>query len=56
MILDKVFYGIIDQGDNCLIIYDAPQEDQLYDSTLVTLKNITQVVNGLFDKATKLQV
>ncbi|TIB70718.1 PCI-domain-containing protein [Wallemia mellicola] len=55
MILDKVFYGIIDQGNNCLIVFDPPQEDHLYDTTLDTLKNVTQVVSGLFEKTAALQ-
>ncbi|TIA99790.1 hypothetical protein E3P94_02036 [Wallemia ichthyophaga] len=37
MILDKVFYGIIDQGNNCLIVFDPPHQDHLYDATLKTL-------------------
>ncbi|TIB11714.1 hypothetical protein E3P92_02346 [Wallemia ichthyophaga] len=55
MILDKVFYGIIDQGNNCLIVFDPPHQDHLYDATLKTLGNVGQVVNGLFEKTASLQ-
>lgn len=27
MILDNVFRGILDQGANCLLIFDDPEED-----------------------------
>ncbi|KAH8925026.1 putative 26S proteasome non-atpase regulatory subunit Rpn6 [Atractiella rhizophila] len=55
MILDKVFYGVIDQGEGCLIVYDEPEEDETYDATLETLKNVSTVVDNLHAKALKLR-
>lgn len=52
MILDKVFTGILDQGAGCLEVYEDEGDEQLYDSTLSTLKQIGSVVDSLYAKAT----
>lgn len=54
MILDKAFHGILDQGAGCLIVFDEPQNDQIYESSLDTLKNMGNVVESLYQKAATL--
>ena len=38
MILDKLFSGILDQGENVLIIYDSHEADKTYEATLDTIQ------------------
>ncbi|RKP14403.1 hypothetical protein BJ684DRAFT_22552 [Piptocephalis cylindrospora] len=54
MILDKQFYGVLDQGAGCLIVHDKPTTDQTYEATLTTLKHMGDVVDSLYEKAAKL--
>lgn len=54
MILDKVFYGVLDQGNGWLIIYDEPRQDAAYDSALELVKNMSNVVDLLYQKAAAL--
>ncbi|KAJ3413183.1 26S proteasome regulatory subunit rpn6 [Chytridiales sp. JEL 0842] len=51
MILDSVFYGILDQGNGCLVVFDEPSHDKTYEATLDTLKNMGHVVESLYEKA-----
>ncbi|GAA6043832.1 hypothetical protein JCM8097_002077 [Rhodosporidiobolus ruineniae] len=50
MILDKVFHGILDQGAGCLIVFDEPEEDKTYATTLDTIAQVSQVVEQLFQR------
>ncbi|GAA5917419.1 hypothetical protein JCM6882_000856, partial [Rhodosporidiobolus microsporus] len=50
MILDKVFHGILDQGAGCLIVFDEPEVDKTYDTTLETIGQVSQVVEQLFQR------
>ncbi|KAK6455009.1 uncharacterized protein RJT20DRAFT_54188 [Scheffersomyces xylosifermentans] len=54
MILDKVFYGVLDQGNGWLIIYDEPRRDAAYDASLDLVKNLSSVVELLYEKASSL--
>ncbi|CUM62938.1 uncharacterized protein PRCAT00000498001 [Priceomyces carsonii] len=54
MILDKVFYGVLDQGNGWLIIYDEPRKDAAYDASLELVKNLSTAVDLLYEKASSL--
>ncbi|KAL7664441.1 PCI domain-containing protein [[Candida] zeylanoides] len=54
MILDKVFYGVLDQGNGWLVIYDEPRRDATYDASLELVKNLSSVVDLLYEKASSL--
>ncbi|KAJ1659749.1 26S proteasome regulatory subunit rpn6 [Dispira simplex] len=54
MILDKVFHGVLDQGAGCLIVFEQPATDHVYDSALDTLRNMGAVVESLYEKAATL--
>ena len=54
MILDKVFYGVLDQGNGWLIIYDEPKKDAAYEASLDLVKNLSSVVDLLYEKAAAL--
>jgi 26S proteasome regulatory subunit N6 len=51
MILDKKFEGTLDQGSGCLIVFDEPPKNKLYEKTLSMYKSLNTVVDSLFDKA-----
>lgn len=51
MILDKIFYGVLDQGNGWLYIYDTPHQDATYDSALELTGELNKVIDQLFEKA-----
>ncbi|GFZ49123.1 26S proteasome regulatory subunit RPN6 [Saitozyma sp. JCM 24511] len=52
MILDQVFYGVLNESVGTLEVYDEPQEDPMYNTSLDTLKQMGDVVKSLYEKAT----
>ncbi|ANB12621.1 proteasome regulatory particle lid subunit RPN6 [Sugiyamaella lignohabitans] len=54
MILDKIFYGVLDQGNGWLFVYDEPQSDKTYDLAIDTIKHMSTVVDLLYDRAAAL--
>jgi 26S proteasome regulatory subunit N6 len=54
MILDKKLRGILDQGNNCLIVFDEPEVDHTYQHGLSTVTSMGRVVDRLYKKAAKL--
>lgn len=54
MILDKVFHGVLDQGNGWLFVYDEPKIDATYGAALETIKHMSNVVDLLYQKASAL--
>ncbi|XP_021724519.1 26S proteasome non-ATPase regulatory subunit 11 homolog [Chenopodium quinoa] len=54
MILDKKFAGTLDQGAGCLIIFDDPKTEAIYEATLDTISNVAKVVDSLFVRSAKI--
>ncbi|RKP19639.1 PCI-domain-containing protein [Rozella allomycis CSF55] len=50
----KLFYGILDQGNGCLEVFDEPQVDKTFEMSIDTIKHMGNVVESLFQKAAKL--
>ncbi|EIN06974.1 PCI-domain-containing protein, partial [Punctularia strigosozonata HHB-11173 SS5] len=54
MILDKVFYGVLDQGRGCLLVYDEPEVDDAYGTAIDTLAEVGKVVDSLYAKTVQI--
>lgn len=54
MILDKKFSGILDQGEDVLIVFEETPVDKTYDKALETITHMGKVVDTLYVKAKKL--
>ncbi|KAJ3511057.1 hypothetical protein NLJ89_g4317 [Agrocybe chaxingu] len=54
MILDKVLYGVLDQGRGCLLVYDQPEVDNMYGPAIETLEQVGKVVKSLYAKTIRI--
>ena len=50
MILDEVIDGTLDQGRNCLIIFEEQETTEMFDNALGTFENLNGVIDALYDK------
>jgi len=55
MILDKKLKGILDQGNDCLIVFDDPVSDSAYPVALDVISNLGVVVDSLYNRASRLK-
>jgi len=54
MILDKKFAGILSQGEGALELFDETKNDKTYDTALEVISSMSEVVDGLYQKAKQL--
>jgi len=54
MILDQKLNGIMDQGNDCLIVHEDVEKDELYDPALDTISRMNSSIDALTQKAKKL--
>ncbi|KAI5980537.1 proteasome regulatory particle subunit [Pisolithus orientalis] len=48
MILDKMFYGVLDQGKGRLLVFDEPEVDDTFGTAIDTLEQVGKVVGSLY--------
>ena len=53
MILDGKIRGTLDQGRNCLIVFEEDEPTEQFEHSLATLKNLDGVMDALYEKAQK---
>jgi 26S proteasome regulatory subunit N6 len=51
MILDEKIAGTLDQGRDCLIVFEETESAAIFEHTLDTFKNLDDVLDSLYDKA-----
>ncbi|KAL9657069.1 hypothetical protein ABK040_002695 [Willaertia magna] len=54
MVLDTKLNGILDQGNDCLIVYEETKKDQCYPAAIETMENMNNVLDSLFERAKSL--
>jgi len=51
MILDEKIRGTLDQGRNCLIVFDEEENTEMFDNAIATIDNLESVMGSLYEKA-----
>lgn len=50
MILDEKIDGTLDQGRNCLIVFEENESGEIFEHSLDTFKNLDTVLDSLYEK------
>ena len=50
MILDEIIKGTLDQGKNCLVVFEEQETTELFENAIDTFGNLNLVVDSLYDK------
>ena len=53
MILDEKIKGTLDQGRNCLILFEEDEPTEMFEHALSTFKNLDEVLDSLYEKTQK---
>ena len=53
MILDEKIRGTLDQGRNCLIIFEEEEPTEMFEHAIGTFTNLDQVLDSLYEKTQK---
>ncbi len=53
MILDEMIPGTLDQGRDCLIVFDENESAEIFEHTIDTFKNLDTVLDSLYEKTRK---
>ena len=50
MILDEKIAGTLDQGRDCLIVFEQTESTEMFEHSLDIFKNLDSVLDSLYDK------
>ena len=53
MILDEKINGTLDQGRNCLILFEEDEPTEMFEHAIDTFTNLDSVLDSLYDKTQK---
>lgn len=53
MILDEKIAGTLDQGRDCLIVFEEAENTEMFEHSLQIFKNLDTVIDSLYEKTQK---